>query len=186
MGTYDRTLWESIRASGAAPGYFEEIKMGDFIHQDGGIMINNPTALAIQESKLLWPTESIHCVVSLGNGRYEHPKDHRDPTMSSNYTSLKEKLMKIIDSATDTEAVHTVLCDLMPKGTYFRLNPFLSEDIALDEIRPEKMATLQMDARLYLRKNEHRIMEAVNLLMQHRTPAQRTIDYVKNKSQSMF
>lgn len=98
-GTPTARLWEAIRASAAAPGYFEEFKLGDEVHQDGGILVNNPTALAIHECKHLWPNEVLQCVVSIGSGRYE-PQKLYDP---ATYTGLKNKLLKIVDSATDTE-----------------------------------------------------------------------------------
>lgn len=66
--------------------------------QDGGLLINNPTALAIHECQCLWPDTPLECVVSLGTGRFES-------TGKSNaaYTSLKTKLTNVISSATDTE-----------------------------------------------------------------------------------
>lgn len=32
-GNCKQRVWEAIRASSAAPGYYEECKLGDFIHQ---------------------------------------------------------------------------------------------------------------------------------------------------------
>jgi calcium-independent phospholipase A2-gamma len=52
----------------------------------------------VHECKLLWPEEFIQCVVSLGNGRFE-PNLKITPLKSS----LKDKVAKVIDSATDTE-----------------------------------------------------------------------------------
>lgn len=49
-----------------APGYFEEYVLDDHVHQDGGILINNPTSIAIHEAQLLWPKEKVQCVVSIG------------------------------------------------------------------------------------------------------------------------
>ena len=66
--------------------------------QDGGLLINNPTALAIHECKLLWPNTPVQCVVSLGTGRYETV--NKNNTTS---TSLKAKITNVISSATDTE-----------------------------------------------------------------------------------
>lgn len=69
-----------------------------FCAQDGGLLINNPTALAIHECKCLWPNTPLECVVSLGTGRFETPGNN-----NTTYTSLKTKLSHVISSATDTE-----------------------------------------------------------------------------------
>lgn len=66
--------------------------------QDGGLLINNPTALAIHESKCLWPNTPLECVVSVGTGRVESLGKN-----SATSTSLKTKLTHVISSATDTE-----------------------------------------------------------------------------------
>lgn len=69
-----------------------------FLLQDGGLLINNPTALAIHECKCLWPNTPLQCVLSLGTGRYETAGKN-----NTTYTSLKAKLTNVISSATDTE-----------------------------------------------------------------------------------
>lgn len=68
--------------------------------QDGGLLINNPTALAIHECKCLWPNTPLQCVLSLGTGRYETAGKN-----GTTYTSLKAKLTNVISSATDTEGM---------------------------------------------------------------------------------
>lgn len=67
--------------------------------QDGGIMHNNPTCVAIHECKLLWPDEPIQSVISLGNGRYEPNIE-----LMSSLPSAKKQIDNIIDSATNTES----------------------------------------------------------------------------------
>ena len=68
--------------------------------QDGGLINNNPTGIAINEARLLWPNDRIQCVVSLGTGRYE-------PSLEPELTSsgLRNKVNKFIQSATDTEGI---------------------------------------------------------------------------------
>lgn len=159
MGSANYRMWEAIRASGAAPGYFEEFHLDGLLHQDGGIMVNNPTALAIHEARLLWPSDYIQCVFSLGSGRFM-------PATANAFTSttLKTKVQKIIDSATDTEAVHISMNDLLSPGTYFRFNPYLTEFLHLDENRPDKLHQLKTDAQMYLRRNEHKLEQSIKVL----------------------
>ncbi|KAG7221561.1 hypothetical protein INR49_017092 [Caranx melampygus] len=125
---------------------------GDSAYQmweaDGGILLNNPCALAVHESRLLWPNQPFQCVLSLGTGRYDNAK--RGPATS---TSLRAKISNLICSATDTEGVHTLLDDLLAPDVYFRFNPMLSGEVSLDESRPGPLEQLQRDTQTYLERN---------------------------------
>ncbi|XP_078677361.1 calcium-independent phospholipase A2-gamma-like [Branchiostoma floridae x Branchiostoma belcheri] len=169
-------IWQAVRASSAAPGYFEEFKLGQGIHQDGGVLVNNPCAVAVHESKLLWPDTPLQCVISVGMGRYEP-----DNVTSSSSLNLRTKLTKVVESATNTEDIHMVLHDLLPPSTYFRFNPYMSEDLAIDEYRPQKLDQLQSDARAYLRKNDYKLRVAANVLTSEKGTLQRVKDGVKLK-----
>ncbi|EPY80798.1 intracellular membrane-associated calcium-independent phospholipase A2 gamma isoform 1-like protein [Camelus ferus] len=98
LGGCQYKMWQAIRASSAAPGYFAEYALGNDLHQDGGLLLNNPSALAMHECKCLWPDVPLECMVSLGTGRYES-----DVRNTMTYTSLRTKLSNVINSATDTE-----------------------------------------------------------------------------------
>lgn len=75
------------------------------LFKDGGILYNNPTAVAIHEAKLLWPESPIQCVLSFGTGRttIATPTENVSQPEASGNSSWKNKFMKILDSATDTE-----------------------------------------------------------------------------------
>ncbi|XP_029289593.1 calcium-independent phospholipase A2-gamma-like [Cottoperca gobio] len=175
LGGCQHQLWQAIRATSAAPGYFQEFPLGTDLHQDGGLLINNPTALAIHESKCLWPNTPLECVVSLGTGRsFETPGKS-----STNYTSLKTKLNNIISSATDTEEVHTMLDAFLPSGTYYRFNPYMSEDISMDESRQDKLDLLQTEGIRYLERNEEKLKKVARILTREKNSVQRMTEWGK-------
>uniref|UniRef100_H2YVJ2 PNPLA domain-containing protein n=1 Tax=Ciona savignyi TaxID=51511 RepID=H2YVJ2_CIOSA len=125
-----------------------------------GLLTNNPTGVALNECSLLWPNSPIQCVVSVGTGRYE-------PTIgptSEQFLSLKDKLLKVVDSATSVSEVHTVMYDLLPPYTYFRFNPYIKEPLLLDDFHPEKLDMLVEDAHEYIARNEHKFQACVDTL----------------------
>ncbi|XP_040886425.1 calcium-independent phospholipase A2-gamma isoform X2 [Toxotes jaculatrix] len=177
LGDCKHKMWQAIRASSAAPGYFQEFVLGKDLHQDGGLLINNPTALAIHECKCLWPNTPLQCVLSLGTGRYETTGKN-----NTTYTSLKTKLTNVISSATDTEEVHTMLDALLPPDTYFRFNPYMSEDIPLNESRVEKLNFLKSEGERYLERNEAKLRKAASVLGQEKSTIQRLAEWAKLKA----
>ncbi|KAF0029655.1 calcium-independent phospholipase A2-gamma [Scophthalmus maximus] len=176
-GDCKHKMWQAIRASSAAPGYFQECVLGKDLHQDGGLLINNPTALAIHECKCLWPNTPLQCVLSLGTGRYETAGKN-----NTTFTSLKTKLTNVISSATDTEEVHTMLDALLPPDTYFRFNAYMSEDIPLNESRIEKLNFLKGEGERYLERNEAKLRKAASVLCQEKSSIQRLAEWAKLKS----
>ncbi|XP_056244169.1 calcium-independent phospholipase A2-gamma-like isoform X2 [Seriola aureovittata] len=174
LGGCQHQLWQAIRATSAAPGYFQEFTLGNDLHQDGGLLINNPTALAIHECKCLWPNTPLECVVSLGTGRFENPGKS-----STTYTSLKTKLTNVISSATDTEEVHAMLAAFLPPDTYFRFNPYMSEDISMDENRHEKLNLLQAEGIRYLERNEEKLRKVTGILTREKSSVQRMAEWAR-------
>uniref|UniRef100_UPI003AAFD3B2 calcium-independent phospholipase A2-gamma-like n=1 Tax=Centroberyx gerrardi TaxID=166262 RepID=UPI003AAFD3B2 len=173
-------MWQAVRASSAAPGYFQEFPLQSDIHQDGGIILNNPCALAVHESRLLWPNQPFQCVLSLGTGRYDNAK--RGPATS---TSLRAKISNLISSATDTEGVHTLLDDLLARDVYFRFNPMLSAEVSLDESRPGALDQLHRDTQIYLERNRPKLARLCLALGAERSPVSRTKDWISERAWEM-
>ncbi|XP_066249410.1 calcium-independent phospholipase A2-gamma-like [Euwallacea similis] len=188
-GTFNAQVWQAARASAAAPTFFEEFRISDLIHQDGGILVNNPTAIAIHEAKLLWPGAPIQCVVSFGTGRsvpspvelakLKALKKKVVLESGSEGTSWSNKFFKILDSATDTQAVHIMLSDLLPETVYYRFNPYLTEVTGMVETDQEKQKQMKRDTLMYLRRNEDKFQEAAKTLMLDKTLGQKIEEKIK-------
>ncbi|KAJ8958686.1 hypothetical protein NQ318_016412 [Aromia moschata] len=155
LGSNDCEVWQAARASAAAPTYFEEFKLGNLLHQ------------------LIWPNTPIQCVVSFGTGRTvlspsEFTSQSDVPESVSTNTSWANKFYKILDSATDTEGVHTMLNDLLPDRVYYRFNPYLTEMVSMVETDNHKLEQLRRDAIMYLRRNEDKFHEVAKVLLEKR------------------
>ena len=75
ISTYDANdhstrIWEALRATSAAPTFFEEISFGSpkIWHLDGGVGYNNPCCEVDYAAKSLWEGRPIGCIVSVGTG----------------------------------------------------------------------------------------------------------------------
>ncbi|XP_077690200.1 calcium-independent phospholipase A2-gamma isoform X2 [Eretmochelys imbricata] len=174
---YDSDIWEKMLKDRMGSDLMIETARNPKCPKDGGLLLNNPTALAVHECKCLWPDVPLQCVISLGTGRYESERKN-----SITYTSLKTKLTNVISSATDTEEVHTMLDGLLPPDTYFRFNPLMNEDIPLDENRKEKLYQLRTDGIRYLERNEEKIKKAARILTQEKTVLQRFNEWIRLKA----
>ncbi|XP_045144569.1 calcium-independent phospholipase A2-gamma isoform X3 [Echinops telfairi] len=174
---YDSKTWEKILKDKMGSALMIETARNPTCPKDGGLLLNNPSALAMHECKCLWPDVPLECIVSLGTGRYE--SDVKNTTM---HTSLKTKLAHVINSATDTEEVHIMLDGLLPSDTYFRFNPVMCENIPLDESRNEKLDQLQLEGLKYIERNEEKMRKAAKILSREKTTLQKINDWIKLKS----
>ncbi|XP_054582143.1 calcium-independent phospholipase A2-gamma isoform X2 [Eptesicus fuscus] len=174
---YDSQTWENILKEKMGSSLMIETARDPTCPKDGGLLLNNPSALAMHECKCLWPDVPLECIVSLGTGRYES-----DVKNTMTYTSLKAKLSNVINSATDTEEVHVMLDGLLPPDTYFRFNPVMCENIPLDESRNEKLDQLQLEGLRYIERNEEKMNKLAKILRQEKTTLQKINDWIKLKS----
>lgn len=138
-------VWESIRATTAAPGYFDPV-IKDGLHLvDGAMIYNNPIALAIMEAKNLWPDQPIGCIVSCGTGaRPSHPID----------VTMGSLLSDLVDSATETEKTAMLARAALSPDIYFRLQPQGEVfDFPIDETRPERFDAMEQFMSTWLEEN---------------------------------
>ena len=107
------------------------------IFQDGGLLANNPSAIALHEARMLFPHAPIACLASFGTGAFPVEQARRPGSWSSVVST-------IVRAATRTEEVHQMLSDLLPilSVPYYRFNPQVPP-MRLDEISPPKLKELQ-------------------------------------------
>lgn len=80
LSTYDpndRTtkIWEALRATSAAPTFFEEMQFGTpkVTYLDGGVGFNNPCAEVAYAAKACWEGRDLGVIVSVGTGLQSIP-----------------------------------------------------------------------------------------------------------------
>ena len=62
-GSSKHQVWAAVRASSAAPGYFDGYHSDGKVFQDGALISNNPSHIGLHEAKQLWPNEPLQCMV---------------------------------------------------------------------------------------------------------------------------
>ncbi|KAI9751503.1 MAG: hypothetical protein M4579_006039 [Chaenotheca gracillima] len=75
-------IWEALRATSAAPTFFEEMTFGHPIkmtYLDGGLGFNNPCAEVDYAAKSIWQGRSIGIIVSIGTGLQTIPSVKKAP-----------------------------------------------------------------------------------------------------------
>lgn len=97
---YDCYVWEAVRATSAAPLFFEPItlKASQATFVDGGIRANNPIDFLMSEARSLWPDREVGCVISLGTG-IKLPQ-----SLDLHNSRLHEVLQTLADIATDANS----------------------------------------------------------------------------------
>ncbi|KAL8430314.1 hypothetical protein ACSSS7_005982 [Eimeria intestinalis] len=149
---------DALRATTAAPGFFIGKKVGADFFVDGALLANNPAAVAIAEAKALYPGVSIEVVVSVGTGQC--PSERCDAR-----TGWDGIFNQLINAATNTEAIHELLKDLLPESAYFRLNPEI-DAVPIDETSRERLEELKLAAKRFFEdpRNKDTIQRLVDIL----------------------
>ena len=58
-------VWEAVRASSAAPGFFDDFRAKGHVFQDGALIANNPSTIGYHEANHIWPKEKLQCMVNI-------------------------------------------------------------------------------------------------------------------------
>ncbi len=158
-GSFRIMVRDALRATTAAPTFFSPLEKDDAKYCDGAFLANNPTAVALNEVRTLYPGVPVECVVSIGTGVH---KDQRKADGSYGWEGIVNDL---INCATNTEVTHETLSVFLPKSKYYRFNP-QTEFFPLDETKPERLNRMKRIAREYFWQsdNKERLNHLVDLL----------------------
>lgn len=152
---------EAALATSAAPTLFDEIKIDNIIHLDGGLGANNPVKQVALEACDIWFKErgeidlqaNVKCFLSIGTG---HPGITRVRTEKV-FSFLTETLVKM---ATDTEKTAIEFEDSwrapLDNRRYFRFNVQHGlQDVGLEEYNMK--GEIQSATEAYLEERANRL-----------------------------
>ena len=111
-------IWQAARCTSAAPSFFRsmfvDVPVPGGWYIDGGLRHNNPSQLALDEARRIWPTIKRFCLVSIGTGRQKNVefvdiKDSDTPKAVKSKSPLRSVLsrmpgIKIIRTIKNTPA----------------------------------------------------------------------------------
>lgn len=91
------TIWETARATSAAPMYFPTVTVQGQTYFDGGLDCNNPVIEVINEARREFPGSRIKTIISIGTGsaKVSEPEPY-----------LHNIFLSFIQRATNTETQH--------------------------------------------------------------------------------
>ncbi|KAL9653872.1 hypothetical protein ABK040_012932 [Willaertia magna] len=167
---------QALRATTAAPIYFEPIYIGNDYFYDGGLVANNPTFIALNEAFKIYSGHNRFLFVSLGTGKkrkseHEFTKSGKDLKKQSkdNSSSTLEHLMMtlkdfqlLIDLVTSSEKIHMQMLstvkllnsrDQKADVSYFRFDPPDLGQYDLDCVIPEVVEDYTKKTKEYMNNN---------------------------------
>lgn len=163
VGSCKHHVWEAIRASSAAPYYLDDFADDTNRWQDGAIVANNPTLIAIREAQLLWPDTRIGCLVSIGCGSV--PAKPRGKG-GWRYLDTGQVLIESACSVERVEEALDTLLPMIPDIQYFRFNPVDERcGMELDETDPAVWAKLEAATQEYIQASSVAFQAACERLL---------------------
>ena len=179
-GPDERLTWEAAFASMAAPYYFPSF---DNKFLDGGLMANNPTAVAMTEvydqAEREGKVVTLGCVLSLGNGiAPTQPVDNIEffipnplkmvfnmKDTVSGLTSLLDHFITQVTNSDGPQAEATRAWCKSLEVPYFRFSPPLAEDISPATTDMNVIIKMMFNTKKYMLKNSDKVDQAAKLLL---------------------
>ena len=171
--TLDYFMHEIALATSAVPTYFPpqrihgiqggQAVLSDDYFIDGGVAINNPTLLAYERLRILYPLSPIH-ILSLGTGRKRNVYESLKKASSPGVLAWKDKIVPLISdpqlSVYEKLLKNSRKKELNP-GTYWRIQPrSITHLSTLDDTSPGHLGRIHQISIEMLHDHRH-ILDAV-------------------------
>lgn len=166
-GSCRHLVWHGVRASSAAPYYLADFACDGERWQDGGVSCNNPSVVAVQEARSVWPDCDIDCIVSLGSG--EPPTKEREVSSISRYIDAGTAVVESACSVDRADEALSTLCSLLPGCKYYRFQPIDDAcNIELDDNDDTLLRALEDATSNYIDSDEVKFEAACSHLLSKR------------------
>jgi len=165
---YDFLMWEAVRATTAAPTFFEPFQVNDPIGQthvfvDGAIYANSPGLLAFGEIERHYFGNDL-VVASLGAGGMTKHFDYDEVRDWGAAHWARPMLEMVLDGAAETG--ERVMGELLGPERYFRFQQELTEaSFSLDNVKPANMMALKREGRRLIREKSEQLDHLCELLV---------------------
>ena len=161
--TAEATFTEAAMASSAAPTYFPPFSLRRYCLIDGGLMANNPTALAFAHFR----GKPGDLVLSLGTGSMQKSYPYTEVAGWGTLNWAGPMLRMALDG--QSESAHLALERMLPPATYLRMQGLLydakvSDD--LDDWQPNNLSAIERLAKTMIIESKARLNTFCDDLMQ--------------------
>ncbi len=148
---YDFPMWQVVRASSAAPTYFEPFKLklsqeegaDYYTFIDGGVYANNPSMCAFAEAKVMFGNQEDILMMSLGTGELSRAIPYEEAKDWGLINWAKPMLGIVFDGVSNT--VDYQLRQLLTDTRYYRIQSSLAElGKGIDDASDENIHQLKL------------------------------------------
>lgn len=164
---YDFLMWEAVRATTAAPTFFEPFRVDDPLGQthvfvDGAVYANSPGLLAFGEIERHYFGRDL-VVASVGAGGLTRHFEYDEVREWGAAHWARPMLEIVLDGAAETG--ERVMGELLGPERYYRFQQELTEaSFSLDNVKPANIAALKREGQRLIRERSEKLDRLCELL----------------------